>query len=204
MNNPKLVTEFIGTFFLVVAIAFTGDPLVIGVALAVLVYMGGHISGGHYNPAVTFALLLRKQITAVEARSYMFAQSMGAFFAAVMYWTISDDLFLPHPGRGTSWITAFTVEALFTFLLVYTIISVATDARIKGNQYFGLAIGGALLVGAYAGGSISGGAYNPAVGIMPLLLDFKHLSSHISQVLLYATGPVFGAAAAAWLQVKHK
>ncbi len=199
MKNSKLITEFLGTFFLVTVVAFTGDPLAIGFALLVLVYMGAHVSGAHYNPAVTLALLIRKQISKVEARAYMLSQFAGGAVAAIFYSIVKDKMFLPHMGRSTSWLTAFSIETIFTFLLVYTIFSVAVDARTKGNQYFGFAIGGALMLGAFVGGSISGGAYNPAVGVAPLLVDFKNISDNLPEIALYIAGPFFGAALAAKL-----
>lgn len=202
MNNSKNITEFLGTFFLVSVVAFTGDPLAIGVALMVLVYMGAHISGAHYNPAVTFALFIRKQITQIEARAYMLSQFAGGAAAAIFYSIVEDKMFVPHMGRGTTWLTAFSVEAIFTFLLVYTIFSVAVDARVKGNQYFGAAIGGALMLGAFVGGSISGGAFNPAVGVAPLLVDFKNISDNLPEIALYLSGPLFGAAVAAKMHQK--
>jgi aquaporin Z len=202
MNNPKLITEFLGTFFLVTVVAFTGNPLAIGVVLMVLVYSGGHISGAHYNPAVTFAMYLKKAISKADAISYVIAQFLGGLTASVFYASTHQDLFIPQPS-GITWVQAAVVEAVFTFLLVRTIMIVATDTRVKGNQYFGLAIGGALMVAAFAGGPLSGGAFNPAVGISPLLIDIQNIGSYISLLLLYSVGPLLGAALAYKVDVKN-
>lgn len=193
MNNPKLITEFLGTFFLVTIVAFTGNPLAIGIALMVLVYSGGHISGAHFNPAVTFALYLKKVVSQQEAISYVIAQFLGAIAAAIFYALTHKDYFIPQPS-DVSWPVALVVEIIFTFLLVRTILLVAADTRVKGNQYFGLAIGGALMVAAFAGGPISGGAFNPAVGVAPLLIDLRNLVNNLPTIVLYIVGPLLGAA----------
>lgn len=202
MNNPKLFTEFLGTFFLVTVVAFTGNPLAIGIALMVLVYGGGHISGAHFNPAVTFAFYLKKALSQQETISYIVAQFLGAITAAIFYALTHDDFFIPKP-TGISWSTALIVEAIFTFLLVRTILLVAANSKVKGNQFFGLAIGGALMVGAFVGGPLSGGAFNPAVGVAPLLVDMNALGTNFSLIILYILGPLLGAAVAYKLDAKN-
>jgi aquaporin Z len=202
MNNPKLITEFLGTFFLVTVVAFTGNPIAIGIVLMVLVYSGGHISCAHYNPAVTFAMYLKKAISKADALSYVTAQLLGGIAASIFYATTHPDLFIPKP-TDITWVQALLIEAVFTFLLVRTIMLVAVDTRVKGNQYFGLAIGGALMVAAFAGGPLSGGAFNPAVGVTPLLIDVQHLGSHLQLIVLYIVGPLLGAALAYKVDVKN-
>lgn len=204
MNTSKLIAEFLGTFFLVTVVAFTGNPLAIGAVLMILVYSCGHISGAHFNPAVTFAFFLRKKISLNESLSYILVQFAGAIFAAGLYLFIHHGFFLPQPALQTPWITAFVVEAVFTFLLVRTILTVTTDTRLKENQFFGLAIGGALFVGATVGGPISGGAFNPAVGVGPLLLNLPFLFTHLPVVLLYVLGPMLGALIAIQLTIEQK
>jgi aquaporin Z len=202
MNTPKFLTEFLGTFFLTTVVAFSGNALAIGAVLTVLVYSGAHISGAHFNPAVTFALFLKKKISSKESTGYVLAQFTGALVAAVFYLATHPTLFVVQPAPQASLLMAFIVEVVFTFLLVRTILMVAVDSRVKGNQYFGLAIGGALFVGATVGGPISGGAFNPAVGIAPLLFDVRLLMSNLPLVALYILGPVVGAALAARLPEK--
>lgn len=199
MNTSKLLTEAIGTFFLLTVVAFTGNPLAIGAVLMILVYSGGHISGAHYNPAVTLAFYLRKKISRSESLQYVVAQLIGGVCAASLYFFVHHSFFLAQPAAQTSLLMAFFIEVLFTFLLVRTILMVAADTRVKGNQYFGLAIGGALFVGAMVGGPISGGAFNPAVGIAPLLINPDLLLAHLPLVALYILGPVIGSAIAASL-----
>jgi aquaporin Z len=197
VNNPKLITEFLGTFFLVSVVAFTGNPLAIGAVLCVLVYASGHISGAHFNPAVTFAFYLKKMLSAREAVSYVVAQFLGGIAAMLFYSIAYQDQFIPQPGKDISIPVALVVEAVFTFLLVRTILLVTGEPKLKGNQFFGLAIGGALMVAAFTGGPVSGGAFNPAVGISPLLFDITSLVSYLPLIVLYSVGPLVGA----WLAV---
>jgi len=197
MLNPKLLTELIGTFFLVMVVAFTGNPMAIGAVLMVLVYGGGHISGGHFNPAVTLGVFLKGKISKDESLRYVGAQFVGAILAALAYRLSHPTFFMPQPAVGTSWLLALSIEVLFTFLLVLTVLRVAVSSKTKGNQYFGLAIGTALFVGATVGGPISGGAFNPAVGIAPWLVNLGGMGTHFSLVALYLLGPLAGAFLAA-------
>lgn len=194
-NTAKYVTEFTGTFFLVLAIAFTGNAFLIGAALAVLVYVGGHISGGHYNPAVTLAVYLRKKIHAHDALIYMSVQLLAAVVAAAVYELLKGQgvLLTVNPGVGVSFATALLAEVIFTFLLVSAVLHTATNERTSGNQYYGLAIGLSLTVGVASVGAISGGAFNPAVGIGANLYDISTVGEHLSNLALYSAGPLLGA-----------
>lgn len=203
MKN-KLIMEFIGTFFLVLTVALTGNPLAIGGALVALVYMGGYISGAHYNPAVTLALLLNKKISGEDAKKYMLTQLLAGFIAAGTYFFILGSNFIPQFGENVSVISASLVEILFTFLLATVVLHTAATDKTKGNNYFGLAIGLTLMVGAFAGGSISGGVYNPAVGIGPLLFDITNIESHLLNIAVYLLGPMTGGALAGLLYKKTR
>lgn len=192
------IFEGVGTFFLVLTVALTGNPIAIGTVLMCLVYVGAPISGAHYNPAVTFALLLQKKISEEKAKRYILAQMIGGIAASF----ICESIFAVHfnvTPTNSSWTAALIIELLFTFLLMTTIFRVAVSKKTQGNQYFGLAIGGALLVGAFAGGKISGGAFNPAVGISPLLVNTLLGKELFDPALffLYIIGPLAGATLAA-------
>ncbi len=195
----KYIVEFIGTFFLVLVVALTGNPLAIGAFLIAMVYAGGYISGAHYNPAVTFAMYLIGKIKQDEAVKYIGIQMIAGLVAAILYSFLKGRFFLPEPAAQTTWLNAFVIEVLFTFLLVHTILRVAVSDKVKGNNYFGMAIGLALLVGAFAGGPISGGVYNPAVGVSPLVLDLANMSGHAPHMLLYILGPLAGAGLASYV-----
>ena len=195
----KYIVEFVGTFFLVFTVALTGNPIAIGFVLVAMVYMGGYISGAHYNPAVTFGLLVSGNIKWEEAKKYMAAQLFGGFVAAGIYSLVQKNFFVPTPGENVSMFSAFVIEVLFTFALVSVVHHVAVSPKVKGNQYYGLAIGMTLLAAAFAGGPISGGAFNPAVGVSPLVYDIASVTSHVSSILLYSAGPLLGGALAGWV-----
>ena len=174
----KYLTEFIGTFFLVSTIGYTviapgaGDmaPLAIGAALMVMIYAGGHVSGGHYNPAVTLAVFLRGRCPAKDVLPYMATQIVAALAAAAVA------SFL-RPGFVATAITAdaprvLAAELLYTFALAYVVLNVATAKGTQGNSFYGLAIGFTVLVGAFSVGDISGGAFNPAVAVGAASLGF--------------------------------
>jgi len=168
----KYIAEFIGTFFLVLTIGCTGigasagviAPLAIGAALMVMVFAGGHISGAHYNPAVTLGVLIRGKLKAADVIPYWIAQCVAAAVAAIVVSKIlrAGVAVTPiAPKLGP----ALLAEFLFTFALVYVVLNAATAEGTSGNSFYGLAIGMTVMTGAFAVGDISGGAFNPAVAI---------------------------------------
>ena len=186
------LTEFIGTFFLVLVIALSGNPLAIGAVLIALVYTGGYISGAHYNPAVTLALWQSKKVDAKKALRYMFCQLLGSLAAAAVFFVISGNKFIPKPGANVNFATATLVEVLFTFALANAVLHTAATDKTKDNNYYGLAIGLTLMAGIFAGGPISGGVYNPAVGLGSILFDFGNLNVNLNNLLIYLVGPFTG------------
>lgn len=196
----KYLCEFIGTFFLVLTIGMVVldpnsagplAPLAIGSILAVFVYAGGHVSGAHYNPAVSLAVFLRGKLPSTELLLYWIAQLLGATLAALAVIHLKD---APASAPMTLDLSkAFLAEFLFTFALCYVVLNTATARETAGNSYFGFAIGFTVLAGAYAVGTISGGAFNPAVALGQFILNLTH--SH--NLWLYAVAPFLGAAAAA-------
>ncbi len=164
-----------------------------------MVYMGGYISGGHYNPAVTLAVKLRGAIDSKTMYRYWAAQIAGAIVASLVYFTLKEKTFVPAPADGMSFISAFITEVIFTFALCFTVLHTATSKQTKGNQYYGLAIGLILMVGAFAGGPISGGVYNPAIGLGTILVDLPNISAHFSNIGLYLAGPAIGGMLAAFI-----
>src|SRR5258706_8280227 len=194
----KYLMEVIGTFFLVLVVGLTGTPLAIGSVLMVMVYMGGHVSGAHYNPAVTLAILLQKKIDTKDAGMYILFQVVGSMAAALVVYVITGNTFAPGPAATASTVSALLVEIIFTFALVSVILNVAVSKATSGNSYFGLAIGFTVLAAAYAGGGISGGAFNPAVGLGPCLIDTL-VGGHdsLAHVWIYLVGPLVGGGLAA-------
>ena len=167
----KYLVEFIGTFFLVLTIGMVvlggkGDFASLGIAtvLMVMVYAGGHISGAHYNPAVTLAVLIRGRIPASEAIAYMVVQVIGAVAGAYLVTYFMAEKMQEVVPQANN-LKAVLAEFLGTFALAYVVLNVATSKETAGNSYFGLAIGFTVMAMAYAFGSISGGAFNPAVAV---------------------------------------
>ena len=194
------ITEFIGTFFLVLAIAFSGEPLIIGVTLMVMVYMGGHISGAHYNPAVSIAMIIRGLLTKSEAVRYIISQLLGASFAVIFTYWVTGNMMKVTPDEFMPLSQVAVIEVLFTFILVLVILNVATNSKTEGNSYYGIAIGSTVMFAAYIGGSISGGAYNPAVGIAPIIIDIIFSNGFsVSNILLYSLAPITGGLLAIFL-----
>jgi aquaporin Z len=166
----KYAVEAIGTFFLVLTVATAGysgtvfAPLAAGVSLMVMIYAGGHISGGHYNPAVTMAALWRGRIGPGDAVAYWIVQAGAGVIAAVVARAIVNPAAVKTLTLSGHALTATAlVEVLFTFALCYVMLNVATSKDQTGNSFFGLAIGFTVVAGGFAVGGISGGAFNPAV-----------------------------------------
>ncbi|MFL6530779.1 MAG: MIP/aquaporin family protein [Chthoniobacterales bacterium] len=180
----KYIAEFIGTFFLVLTIGCTVvgsppgviPPLAIGAALMVLVYAGGHISGAHYNPAVTLGILIRGRLKAADALPYMIAQVVGSVVAALLV-TKYLRHGLPVAQLDPNRIHAMVAEFLFTYALVYVVLNAATADGTSGNSFYGLAIGMTVMAGAFAVGDMSGGAFNPAVAIGISLMGISSWSN---------------------------
>ncbi len=195
----QLIVEFIGTFVLVFTVGMTIidpgvgalAPLAIGAALMVVVYAGGHISGAHYNPAVSLAVLLRGRLTLTSLIGYWIAQIAGAVVAIGAVILLKD-------GQGTSAgapdpLHALVAEFIFTFVLCYVVLNVAVDDDTAGNSFYGLAIGFTAGVGAYAVGHISGGVFNPAVAVGVVGMGVIPLGS----IWIYLVATLVAAAAAA-------
>lgn len=199
------LTEAVGTFFLVLTVGLTVvantpfAPLAIGSALMVMVYMGGHVSGGHYNPAVTLAVWLRGKLPARDVVPYWISQLVGAVLATLAVYALTGRTFAPAPGAGVSIGSALLAETLFTFALALVVLNTATSRQTEGNSYFGLAIGFTVTVGAFAAGGISGGAFNPAVGIGPAIANTLLGGGVFAHTWIYLLGPLVGGAAAAAL-----
>ena len=195
----KYIAEFIGTFFLVLTIGCTVTghgagpfaPLAIGSALMVMVFAGGHISGGHFNPAVTLGVWLRGKCEAKDVAPYMIFQIMGAVLAALVVKFFEGGAAVTplHPAT----VPALLAEFLFTFALVYVVLNVATAKGTSGNSFYGLAIGFTVLVGAFSVGNISGGAFNPAVATGISVLGL----SSWQNIWIYLVAEFGGAAVAA-------
>jgi len=196
--RARLLTELAGTFAFLSVIALSGPtgplaPLAIGAALMGMVYMGGHISGAHYNPAVSFAMFLSRELSAADLAAYWAAQLAGAALAFAFGKLVSGHTPGVHPGVQASVLQALSVEVAFTAALVLVILNVAVSKATTGNQYYGLAIGFTIAALIFAGGPISGGAFNPAVGVGATLASALFGGGGWSDLWIYLVGPITGA-----------
>ena len=202
----KYTIEFLGTFFLVLIIGLSQNPVAIGLGLAVLVYMGAHISGAHYNPVVSLAMLINNQIELKEFSFYLASQLLGSVVATYFIMLLGNDFNVVSNTNDIS--SFFVAEILFTFLLVFVILNVALNKNLKGNQFYGLAIGLTVTAGAFAVGNISGGVFNPAVSFGPSLFSFidpQVVGTNVSSsdfFIYYLISGIIGSVIASYLYKK--
>lgn len=198
----KLGAECIGTFVLVFAgcgaimvdaqsggtLGTTGISLVFGLAIMVMIYANGHISGAHFNPAVTLAFAVLGRFPWQQVLPYIITQCLGALLAALtLYALLGPIAALGATAPAGVWWQALLLEVVLTAILMFVITSVATDARAVGEMA-GLAIGATVALAAMMGGSISGASMNPARSLGPALV-----SGQVHVLWLYMLGPVAGA-----------
>jgi aquaporin Z len=195
----KYLTEFIGTFFLVFTVGMavvplsigSFAPLAIGSALMIMIYAGGHVSGGHYNPAVTLAVWLRGRCPTADVLPYWVSQIVGSVIASILVLALKNEpTVFPSDINGFH---ALIAEFLGTFALAYVVLNVATAKATAGNSFYGLAIGFTVMVMAFGLGGISGGAFNPAVAIGITIMHIVKASN----CWIYLIGNLGGAALAA-------
>jgi len=199
MVMKKYAVEFIGTFFFVLTVGLTvidpgagvAAPLAIGSVLMVMVYAGGHISGGHYNPAVTLAVWLRGRCPAQDVPFYMIAQWLAAAAAGLLSLYLKGNPAMTPMAPNV--VYALIVEFLFTFALAYVVLNTATSKNTAGNSYYGLAIGFTVVIAAYSAGAISGGAFNPAIALGITVMGI----SAASNIWIFLVANFLGGAAAA-------
>ncbi len=212
-DSKKLISEFVGTFALVFigagsvatnyisngALGLFGIATAFGLVVMAMIYATGHISGTHINPAVTIALVATKKMDAKDAVPYIISQLAGAAVAgmtlAVIYPTAVAGVNLGTTGLGTNvgFGTGVLVEAILTFLLVFTIFGAAVDKRAPAG-FAGFAIGMVVLFDILVGGPLTGASMNPARTFGPALA-----SGYWANHLVYWIGPIIGGVVAALL-----
>lgn len=206
----RYVYEFIGTFFLVLVVGMVilrpsdiaiAAPLAIGSILAVMIYAGAHVSGAHYNPAVSLALFMRdKKFPVRELVIYWVVQFAAAVVAAYIAVHLKSSPKAQTPMELEMW-RALVAEFLFTFALCFVVLNVATAKETRNNAFFGFAIGFTVLAGAYAVGALSGAAFNPAVALGVTIMKL----SFWSNLWIFLVANFLGGACAAWVfNASHK
>lgn len=199
--KPYLI-EAIGTLFLTLTITFTGNALATGLMLVALVYIGGHISGGHYNPAVSLTAYLYGTLSLKNLFYYIAAQVSGAFTSLILFYAISHIPFSPELPIDTPLTILFIMEALLTMLLCLTVLTVTNVASIKNTPIYGVAIG--LALGAIA---FIGGLFNPAIAFSSFFVKLMFMNTDQVTDLVYmhqgivthTIAPFIGAAASTYL-----
>jgi aquaporin Z len=195
----KYLVEFIGTFLFVLTVGMvvidpgigSFAPLAIGSVLMVLVYAGGHVSGGHYNPAVTLAVWLRGRCPTADVPAYWISQILGAVVASyVVLYLKGNPTVTP---QEIKMVPALIAEFIGTFALCYVVLNVATAKATAGNSNYGLAIGFTVMVMAFALGGISGGAFNPAIATGITVMHIEKSAN----LWIYLVGDLAGGALAA-------
>lgn len=206
MNNVRMkiksyIVEFIGTFFLVLTVCVAAvfgtagamAPVAIGLVLAFMIYGGGHLSGGHFNPAVTLGVCLRGKCDFKDLPFYWLAQVLAAVVAVFTARALVPGGTVETANLDGKTVPVMIAEFLFTFALVWTVLNTATAKGTAGNSFYGIAIGGIVLVGAFTVGSISLGAFNPAVaaglaviGKLPLAMLGVYLVTQLAAAVVAA------------------
>ena len=194
----RLIVEFLGTFFLILTIALTGNAIAIAAMLMAWVYIGGYISGGHYNPAVSLGTLLIGRLRQNEFFRYLGAQVLGGFAAYAVAYYLRGSVAIPEP--SVAMLPAFIVEVLLAFVFVLLVLVVTHAERFKGSHIFGFAIGFAVPALVLAGSPLSGGLFNPAIALGSNLFGIIK-GAHIvwADILMYVGGAFFGGFLAAWV-----
>ena len=164
-----------------------------GLGLALMIFAFGHISGGHFNPAVTLGLASGRQFPWSELIGYWIAQLVGAFCAMgaayAIYSSSVQDALVNNPGKGIGTGTAVAIEIIFTALFVIVISAVATDKAPWSGILAPIAIGGFIFTAATVVGPISGGSFNPARSIAPAIY-----AQDATNLWIYIVGPLLGGA----------
>jgi aquaporin Z len=197
--DRKLVVEFIGMFVFVFTVGMATNragagplaPLAIGSVLMVLVFAGGHVSGGHFNPAVSTAVFVRGRMSSTEYAAYMVTQFIAAVVAGLAVRVVGGhETAAPVASAGKM----LFAEFLFTFALGWVVLNVATARGTEGNSFYGLAIGFTVVAGAFAVGGISGGVFNPAIALGGMVSGLLKWSN----IWVYLLAEFLGGAAAAY------
>jgi len=202
-STAKYVAEFVGTYLLVFTVGcnvLSGDPVWAATSIAcilmVSIYALGGVSGANFNPAVSVALGLSGKLEWKEVGIYSVVQIIAGICAGLSYGALFFKVFNLEPQAGFGWWEAALAEVLYTFMLCFVVLNVATASKNAGNQFYGLAIGFVIIAGGYAAGGISGGAFNPAVA---LGIDVSSAGLGFGWGFAYAGYELIGAALASAL-----
>lgn len=192
----KYAMEFVGTFFLTVAISLTGNPLMIGLMLMAMIYVGGHVSGAHFNPAISFACFVQNRLKLADAGMYIAAQSLGAALALIVYMIITNNVFTLEMVPGSPVLVPMAIEALFVLVLCWVYMTMNFDNRYKNSVIPGIVIGLTLMAIVSANS-----LFNPAIAIASAACSLvkEGTCGGLASLVVYIAGPLLGGLAASFM-----
>jgi aquaporin Z len=188
--------ECLGTFFLTIAISLIGNPITIGLMLMAMIYVGGHISGAHFNPAITFACFIQNRMKLAEAGMYIAAQSLGAVFALCFFMMITNNSFSLDMIPESPLIGSMAIEALMVLVLCWVYLMMNVSNRYKDTAIAGIVLGLTLMAIVSAGS-----LFNPAVAIASIACNVVKDGTFggMASVLVYIVGPLLGGLAGSFI-----
>lgn len=192
----RYAMEFVGTFFLTVAISLIANPIAIGLMLMAMIYVGGHISGAHFNPAISFVCFMQKRLDLVNMAKYAIAQIIGAFFGLCFFGMITNTSFALDVVAGSPIVAPMAIEGLLVLVFAWVYLAMNMMNRYKDTAIPGVVLGLTLLAIASAGG-----LFNPAVALASIACDvFKGgAAAGAGSLMVYAVGPMLGACGASFM-----
>lgn len=189
----RFIFEAVGTFFLVLAYGLTSNAFAIGFVLAAVLFGGMHVSGGHFNPAVTFACFINRDIRLGTFIGYVTSQFLGAFAASGVLLTLSNAVFYVQAPNSTDIFEQGTIELLFTFLLSFAYLSLIPMNSRKLIRLNALGVGLTLTASIIIAKNISGAVFNPAISIGSSVVDFMAIRGTSFQFIpLFTLAPLVG------------
>ncbi len=195
----KYLIEFLGTYFLVLAVGISGEALAVGFILSALIYIGALISGAHYNPAISLGAFILKKISGTELVGYVIAHIAGAFIAAVTVLFVSSLPLYIEPPLNSGFYQQLLMETLLTFVLVLlALVAWIGNPSNKSVATYSFVMGFGLLAVTLLGENISGSVFNPALSIGPSILDYFLGGASFKDIPTYTIAPVLGAVLASF------
>lgn len=192
----RYAMEFVGTFFLTLAISLIANPIVIGLILMAMIYVGGHVSGAHFNPAISFACFIQNRLKLSDMGMYMTAQSLGAALALCFFMMVTGGPFTLDIVPGSPIFAPMSIEALLILVFAWVYLTMNFMARYRDTVIPGVAIGLTLLAIAS-----SGGLFNPAVAVASIVCNLvkEGQFNTVGSVIVYIVGPLLGAFGASFM-----
>ena len=196
MSMKRYAMEFVGTFFLTVAISLIGNPIAIGLMLMAMIYVGGHVSGAHFNPAISFACFIQNRLQLTEVAMYIAAQSLGALLALFFFMMVTNNSFTLDMVPGNPIMAPMAMEALLVLVLGWVYLMMNVSNRYKDTAIAGIIIGLTLMAIVSAGS-----LFNPAVAIASMASSMikDGMMGGLSSVMVYIVGPLLGGLGASFM-----